>query len=412
MTLQELRELKAAKAVEYRAILDGADGRAFTEEESAKIAALQAEMIEIDDKISAEIALLQSLASNPEGAGFMDGDASAFAGRTTADEIAAVVFHAWLQNGDEGVAALPENVRNEHANMIRADQTTTTEEGGGALVPTSTAGRLLVAMASFGGMRPHAEIWTSSDGRQENWPKADDTTQEGEWLSEAESSTVGDTNFGLVGIGAHDLSSKEIIVPLGLLRDSVVTDLEPYLNRALALRLSRTSEKAYANGDGNGKPKGLMPNIGVGHQMEAGFTTSLNYNAFVEMEHSIDPLHRNGAVWMLHDTVAKAAKKLRDADGRPLWVPSIAVGAPDQLLGYDYEVNQSFDEIGANAAPLAFGNMKHYLIRDVNQIMFHRLADSPYIKKRVVGFLAHMSTDGAVIAGDTKSLKKLQMAAA
>jgi HK97 family phage major capsid protein len=49
---------------------------------------------------------------------------------------------------------------------------------------------------------------------------------------------------------------------------------------------------------------------------------------------------------MLNDTSLKVIKSLLDKYGRPIWLPGLAVNAPDTILGYLYVINQSMHPQG------------------------------------------------------------------
>ena len=114
---------------------------------------------------------------------------------------------------------------------------------------------------------------------------------------------------------------------------------------------------------------------------------------------------------MLSDMAVKTVKFLKDSEGRPLWVPGIAVGEPDTILGYRYTVNEFMDAPGANKKPVAFGQLKNYLIRDVMAVTLFRMTDSVYTRKGQVGFLAFSRHDGALMDASGASVKYLQNAA-
>ena len=97
-----------------------------------------------------------------------------------------------------------------------------------------------------------------------------------------------------------------------------------------------------------------------------------------------------------------------DADGRPLWKPSIADGTPALIDGDPFIIDQGVGDIGVGAKPLAYGDMSEYVIRDVLGFTMHRLVEK-YIDYGQIGFLAFMRTDADLM--DTAAVKHLTMAA-
>jgi HK97 family phage major capsid protein len=100
---------------------------------------------------------------------------------------------------------------------------------------------------------------------------------------------------------------------------------------------------------------------------------------------------------MFHDTVLMLLKQMRDGDDRPIWLPGLAVGAPDTILQHPYYINQAMAEAEAGEKAMLFGDFSYYFIRDVQDIRILRLEER-FAEYLQVAFLAFMRTDG-VFAG-------------
>lgn len=68
--------------------------------------------------------------------------------------------------------------------------------------------------------------------------------------------------------------------------------------------------------------------------------------------------YRRDAVWLLNSNTLAAIGKLRDADGRSLIVPNPTAGAAPTLLGYAVEVEEAMPDLGSNAHPILFGDLR------------------------------------------------------
>ena len=99
-----------------------------------------------------------------------------------------------------------------------------------------------------------------------------------------------------------------------------------------------------------------------------------------------------GARLMLHDDALKMLRKIKDSQGRPIFVPGYEMGnpggAPDRLLGREIVINQNMPAPGASAKSVLFGQFSKYLIRDVMDVTLFRMTDSAYTLKGQVGFVA------------------------
>jgi HK97 family phage major capsid protein len=305
-------------------------------------------------------------------------------------------FNTYLRGG---MSALNEEQREAVQNRVNSPKntmSTTTGDEGGYLTTDELAPNISQAMLEFGGMRKLATIVPTETGSNIPWPTADATSEQGEWLDQNADSDDKDTSFGSRDISTYKIGSKVIAVPFELLQDAKF-NIEGYINERVAQRIARTSEDAFINGTGSSQPHGIMADIGLGYQ--GGNTTSITYDDLVELIHSVDPAYRrsNKCGLMMNDSSLKVVKKLKDEDGRPLWLPGMDAGEPDKLMGYSYAINQHMPIMAADAKSVAFGDFSKYIIREVMQMMFFRFTDSVYSRKGQVGFLAMMRIGGRYI---------------
>lgn len=412
-TIKQLREQRDALAKEARNILDENTG----EFDQKRIDEIYAEIERIDAKVKAEQqqldleARLQSEAHDPDTPGAPQGSGGQPEARP-GDEVRAMVFDAYMRGGESAVNRLPENVLADYQRQVQNAQSTGVDSEGGYLVPTTFSGVMLAAMAAYGGVRQVATVQQTASGEPIQWPTVDETAVTGEWLAENAPAADDDVAFGTVSIGAHLASSKGVAIPFALMQDAGIGNLEGMLNGLLSARLSRLTNAAYTVGDGVGKPTGIVNGAGLGHTTAAGLVDSFTYDDFIELEHSVDPVYRRDGSWMFHDTALKVVKKMKDADGRPLWVPGVSSEAPAEILNYGYTVNQDMAEPAASADSMLFGDMSKYLIRDVMNVTLFRFTDSVYTRRGQVGFLAMLRTDGKTIAANNAAIKKMRHAAA
>ena len=409
--ITKLRQQRDTLAKEARNILDGNTG-AYDEK---RIDEIYGEIDVIDEKIKREQRQLNLEAQMMSDAGDPDTPAPARGNQQRSqnpgDEARAIVFDAYARGGDNAVNRLPENVLADYNRQVQAAQSTGVDSEGGYLVPTTFSGVLLEAMAAFGGVRSVADVRSTASGEAIQWPTVDETAEEGEWLAENGSATDGDMVFGTTMIGAHLASSRAVAIPFALMQDAGIGSLQDVIGRLLATRLYRTTNKGYTAGNGTGKPTGIVNGAGLGHTTAAGLVDSFTWDDFTELEHSVDPIYRVNAGWMFHDTVLKSAKKLKDGNQRPIWVPGVSGEAPAEINGYGYTINQDMAEPAAGVDSMLFGDFSKYLIRDVMDVTLYRFSDSAYTKKGQVGFLAMLRTDGKTIAANNAAFKKLRQAA-
>lgn len=87
-------------------------------------------------------------------------------------------------------------------------------------------------------------------------------------------------------------------------------------------------------------------------------------------------------------------------------------GAPDMLLGAPLVINNQMAVPAPSARSILFGDFQYYIVRDAMQIQLFRFADSPFIKKGQIGFLAWMRSGGNYIDAGGGAIKHFQHGAA
>ncbi|OWK27573.1 phage major capsid protein [Sphingomonas dokdonensis] len=402
INIKALRDERAAKAKEARNLVENNTGAAYTAEISAQVDGIYADI----DRIDANIAAAERQAR-------IDGDAAQDdAGREANDRLRAdlspdqrqqhdgynAAFRNFLVRGERGMTA--EEMMLLRNGPVQGAQTTQTPATGGYLVPAGWGGQLLEALAAFGGMRDVATVFATAGGNPLPWPTVDETASEGEIVPENVSAADGDMSFGTTQIGARKYSSKVVAVPFELLQDQGPgIDIEAFIRRALAMRIARITNRHFTVGSGAGEPEGIVTAAGIGKTAATGRATSVITDDLTDLEHSVDPAYRSlpGVGWMFHDTTLRELKKLKDADGRPLWLPGFSTKEPDVLMGYRYTINQHMPQMAANAKSILFGDLSAYMIRDIMQVTLFRFDDSAYTKKGQIGFLAWSRHDGKLV---------------
>lgn len=396
MTIQQMREQRAARAKELRALVDDHTGDKWTVQCQERYDALVREIEDLDARIErAQKALDLEARTNAEIQRLA-------AERGISEDYAHAVkdaergmLAAWIRGGRQALTEEQNRLLNSRFVEIRNTMSTGVGSEGGFTVQKEVARQIVEAMAAYGGMRRVATIITTESGAELQYPTSDGTSEEGELVPENVAATAADPTFGQVNLNTYKFSSKIIPVPIELIQDSAV-DIEAFVRRRIEQRLGRITNRLFTTGTGTSEPRGIVTAASAGKVGTTGQTTTVTYDDLVDLEHSVDPAYRElgNARWMMHDQTLKAIKKLKDAQNRPLWLPGIATGDPDTILGYPYVINQHMPQMGANAKSILFGDFSFYVIRDVMAILLLRFADSKYMEKGQVGFLAWMRSGG------------------
>lgn len=295
----------------------------------------------------------------------------------------------YLRHGDK--------VNAEQAIAIRNAMSTTTAAEGGYTVPSEVAAMVIDKLKSFGGMRAVAYSFTTSSGASMSWPTSDGTAEVGEIVGQNAAATAGDVTFGTVSLNPFYYSSKQIALPLELIQDSAI-DVVGFVVDRLATRIARKQNSDFTIGAGTTLPDGIIPRAGVGKTGATGQTLTVIYDDLVDLKHSVDVAYRTGAKFMLNDLSVATISKIKDSTGRPVWAPSVVVGAPDTLLGHAVQINNDVAVMAASAKSIAFGDLSKYYIRDVaGTTSMLRFEDSAFALKHQVGFVGFTRSGGNLV---------------
>jgi HK97 family phage major capsid protein len=387
--INALREQRTALAKETRDLLDKYPGKTWTNEQTVIYDAKVEEIAQIDAQIGRIQKQADIDADNVLDAAIADVNRGNRNGRDPNSPEG--LFSTWMRSG---VEALPQAIRNT--------MSTTTPSQGGFTVPVTVVQQLIDALKLYGGMRAVSEQFTTDSGNDMQYPTSDGTAEVGELIAQNTTANALDPSFGAVTLSCYKFSSKIVAVPFELLQDSVL-DVEAMVNKRLGQRLGRIQNTYFTTGTGTAQPNGVVTAATAGKVGLTGQTLSIIYDDLVDLIHGVDPAYRNlgNCRFMLADSSLKVVRKLKDSNLRPLFVPSydggIANKFPDQLMGYDIQVNQDVAVMAANAKSVLFGDFSFYKIRDALQVLMFRFTDSAYAKLGQVGFLGWMRSGGTLV---------------
>ena len=415
---KELRQERASLAEKAAGILAKADAekRKLTQEETvefdrihADIADKRGEIDRIEKQIEVENELRESrgVRSQETGDRMLSDDEAEARKKQHAE-----AFRAYCIGGFSAMTDAQRSILRSYRvldNREQRAQSVGVAAEGGYLVPQGFSGELEKALKAFGGMREAARIRPTATGNDLPWPTVDDTSQVGEIVGENSAVSSQDVTFGQVIMKAYKYSSKMVPVSIELLQDSAF-DLNTELAPMLGDRIARINNTHFTTGTGVSQPRGVVTDAVLGVQGPVGQTTTVKYADLVDLKHSVNRAYRPGARWMLADTSLAVVEKLVDNQGRPLWQPGIAAGAPDTILGYPYTINDDVPAMAANAKSILFGAFQKYVIRDVLGVVLRRLEER-YAELGQVAFIAFTRADGRMIDAGTHPIKYYQNSA-
>ena len=278
-----------------------------------------------------------------------------------------------------------------------------TDSEGGYLIPDEFERTLLSGLEENNIFRTLANIIQTTSGDR----KIPIVASHGSaaWVDEEGAYSESDDAFAQITLGAYKLGTM-MKVSDELLNDSVF-DLENYLSGEFARRIGNAEEDAFINGDGVGKPTGILAAKGGG---EIGVTTSsgtaFTADDLINLYHSLLTPYRKKAVWLMNDSTVQFIRKLKDSNGQYLWQPSLVAGTPNTILGCPVMVSRYMPEIGAGNKAVAFGDFSYFWIADRQGRSFMRLNEL-FAAHGQVGFRGSQRVDGKLILPE--AIKVMQM---
>jgi len=311
-----------------------------------------------------------------------------------------------LRPSEEDLRRWSTKLTEERAALTGLQSSTTT---GGYTTADETMRALEVALLAYGGMRQTSTVLRTATGGPLPIPTTNDTANKGVIIAENITSTELEMTYGQLVLDAWKYSSKYILASMEFLQDTSINANE-FLGEALGIRIARITNDHFTTGTGS-QPNGIVT-AATSSAITTASQQVISYDNLVDVEHSVDPAYRVNGRWMMHDSALKVIKKIKvlqysgDTSGTPLWVPGLAAGKPDTILGYSYTINQSMAPTGAGTKSVLFGQLDKYIIRDVRDVVVVRL-DELFALLGQVAFLALSRHDGDLLDAGTNPVKYL-----
>ena len=280
------------------------------------------------------------------------------------------------------------------------------DANGGYLVPEEYDTRLIDGLTEENIMRRLGHRITTSGDHKINIAATKPATA---WIEEGGALAFGDATFDQIIMDAHKLHVA-VKVTEELLYDSAF-GLENYILDQFAKALGNAEEDAFLNGDGQGKPLGLLAPTGGAQTAVTTAGASITADEVLDLVYVLKRPYRKGASFITNDQTLAVLRKLKDNNGAYLWQPSYQAGEPDRLFGYAIHTSPYFPTITAGKPAIAFGDFSYYNIGDRGTRSFAELKEL-FAGNGMVGFVAKERVDGKLILPEAVQLLTIKGSAA
>lgn len=391
-----LREQRASAWEQAKKLLDAAEAekRDLTAEESAQFDAINQDL-DAKDKRIAEVEKHEKRAETVDAQreaverAAVEAPAQARAVEKEADRVRA------LMRGE--IRAFDSELSPSVAKwLMSAERRDFDKSSTGAPVPTSFADFLTMHLVQIGPMWQTSTVLRTSGGENMQFPR---TTAHGASTYKAESSALDETQptFGaFITLGAWKYGTFQQY-SYELLQDSGI-DMLSYIAEQLAISLAVKTNTEFTVGDDSSDPNGIVTASTLGVTGGSGVSGAFTADNLLELLYSVGPQYRRlpGAGWMMRDASILAARKLKDGNGQYLFVPGLAGGEPDRLLGYPLWSNPDVVAAATSAKSVIFGALSKYLIRQAGAIRLERSDDFAFTSD-LITFKSTIRVDGDLI---------------
>lgn len=301
---------------------------------------------------------------------------------------------------------------NANANALSREEmkalTVGTDPTAGYLAPVEYAREIIKGEIEFSPLRRIARVRPTSR-RALQIPKRTGTFG-AVWTAESgtRSETTGLT-YGLEEFPTHEMYAL-VDVSEQMMEDSEF-NLEEELQLEFSEQFAVTEGAALVNGDGAGKPEGLLQHADVAETVSgsAGSIADASGQAdgLIDLYHGLKTAYAVNGTWLLNRATLSEVRKLKDGQNNYIWQPGLASGVPNTILGQPYVEVPDMPDVAANAFPIAFGDMRRgYVI--VDRINLSVLRD-PFTQATSgnVRFIARRRVGGQVVLAE--AIRKLKV---
>lgn len=226
--------------------------------------------------------------------------------------------------------------------FINSNDTTKTSDVG-VIIPNTVLNRIIEKLESAGMILPLVTRTAYKGGvtipTSNVKPKA-------VWVSEGQGSNTQKKTIGSITFAYHKLrcaiavSLETDVMAMSVFETTFVNSVSEAMLVAL--------EQAIINGDGEGKPKGILAEtVDEGKNIEIKHSESVDYQTLIDAESCLDLAYESKALWFMHKATFMSFVGMVDNNGQPIARVNYGInGAPERtLLGRKVVLNEYMPSI-------------------------------------------------------------------
>lgn len=174
---------------------------------------------------------------------------------------------------------------------------------------------------------------------------------------------TGDPAYGLFEVQAPEMFARAE-VSQQMLEDSDY-DLMAELRSEFSEQFAVKEGVEFISGLGSAnQAEGILTNGSVG-EVVSGDATLITADGLVNLYYGLKSAYARNGVFILNRSSIAAIRKLKDGNGAYIWLPGLANGVPNTILGSTYVEMPDMPNIAAGTYPVAFGDFRRsYVVVD------------------------------------------------
>lgn len=359
--------------------------------EAKKLGATTAETKTALEKIQDQMDSIEKKMQRAQLAGSGD-ETKAEEAKSTALQVKA--FDSYFRKGDQRLSE-------DELKALSSDSDT----DGGFMVPTTRANRIIELLREVSDIRALATVETITTGSDYEIPAEGPEGFDAGWVGERqERPETAAGKLAMRKIPTHEMYANPHVTRT--LLDDTGFDVEGWMNRRVTQRFAQIEGLAFLNGDGVGKPFGLMATAGIG-EVKSGAAAAIKADALIDLVYDLPEVYARNSTLIMKRSTVREIRKLKDKNDQYLWQPGIAGGAPATIVDRPYREVVDMPAIAADAFPILFGDFRAgYVIVDRQGI---RLIRDELTRKPYVQMYTTKRTGGQVVLSE--AFRKLKIAA-
>jgi HK97 family phage major capsid protein len=303
-----------------------------------------------------------------------------------------------LKTISQDIRVLENFIRKGEAGTLTTKSLTSAPESGGVAINNAMHEQIISAIRARSPMRSIASIENISTRALE--VILEDRNFACGWVAEdAERKATDNAALIKKTIQTYEIFAQPKATQ-SLLNDAAI-NIESWLIDRLADQFTRLENEAFINGDGEGKPFGILKNTDVASIESSNITVE----SLLEMINSLDEAYMANASFLMNRTTLSAIQSLKDKNERFIWQPSLSDPLKQTIFGISVVLSANMPDIEAGKCPIALGDFKSaYKIVDRSDINIMR---DPYTEKPFVKFYAVKRVGGDVINPEAMAFMKI-----